>query len=151
MTPIAIGYGAVADETQPLAMTILKQEQSSGETPQYTPINFIQGDANGKISFLKGDGTNERMVIQDEIEALKNAGGGGGTVDAYTKAETDTKLDAKQDKLTAGTGITITKDETAGTSTIATAVSLKDNGNGHYTVGNSIEMGDGIAIGTSAT
>lgn len=111
------------------------------------PITMIQGDANGKISIIKGDGTDERMVIQDEIEALKNAGGSGGTVDAYTKTETDTKLDAKQDKLTAGSGITITKDETAGTNTIATAVSLTDNGNGHYTIGDSIKMGDGIAIG----
>ena len=53
--------------------------------------------------------------------------------------------------MTAGSGITITKDETAGTSTIATAVSLTDNGNGAYQVGDSIKMGDGIAIGKYAS
>lgn len=37
-----------------------------------------------------------------------SSGGGGGSVtDAYTKAETDELLDAKQDKLVAGSGITI--------------------------------------------
>ena len=151
MVPIAIGYGAVADETKPLAVTILKRTGTDSEgNPELKYCDFIQGDTNGKISLLKGDGTDERMVIQDEIAALKNAGGGGGSVDAYTKAETDTKLDAKQDKLTAGSGITITKDETAGTSTIATAVSLTDNGNGAYQVGDSIEIGNGIAIGKYA-
>ena len=152
MMPIAIGYGAVADETKPLAITILKiSDTDSDGTPEMKYCDFIQGDANGKISLLKGDGTDTRMVIQDEIEALKNAGGGG-TVDAYTKTETDTKLEAKQDKLTAGSGITITKDETAGTSTIATAVSLTDNGDGAYQVGNSITIdSNGIAIGRNAS
>lgn len=139
---LSIGRYAEADKTTPL---VINAGVNSNKR-----LTMIQGDANGKISLLKGDGTDERMVIQDEIEALKNAGGGG-TVDAYTKAETDTKLDAKQDKLTAGTGITITKDETAGTSTIATAVSLADNGNGYYTIGNSIKMNDGIAIGSNTS
>lgn len=158
---IAIGEWALASVENGVAIGELAQ--TAADKPlviragnktvdgQKLPITMIQGDANGKISIIKGDGTDERMVIQDEIEALKNAGGGGGTVDAYTKAETDTKLDAKQDKLTAGSGITITKDETAGTSTIATAVSLTDNGNGAYQVGNSIKMGTGIAIGSGAT
>ena len=135
---IAIGYNAKASADTPMVIN------AGSKT-------MIQSDANGKISLLKGDGTDERMVIQDEIEALKNAGGSGGTVDAYTKTETDTKLEAKQDKLTAGSGITITKDETAGTSTIATAVSLTDNGNGAYQVGNSIKMKrEGIEIGMNA-
>ena len=134
---IAIGYNANAVTDKPIVIN------AGGKT-------MIQSDSNGKISIIKGDGSDERMVIQDEIEALKNAGGGG-SVDAYTKAETDTKLDAKQDKLTAGSGITITKDETAGTNTIATAVSLTDNGNGAYTVGDSIKMGSGIAIGKNAS
>lgn len=143
-----IGPTATVNETTPLAINA--GYKTVGDYKQM--LTMIQGDANGKISLLKGDGSDERMVIQDEIAALKNAGGsGGGTVDAYTKAETDTKLDAKQDKLTAGSGITITKDETAGTNTIATAVSLTDNGNGHYTVGNSIKMDAGIAIGKNAS
>lgn len=141
---LSIGQYAEANDTTPLVI-------KAGVDIAALPLTMIQGDANGKISLLKGDGTDERMVIQDEIAALKNAGGsGGGSVDAYTKTETDTKLEAKQDKLTAGSGITITKDETAGTSTIATAVSLTDNGNGAYTVGNSIKMGNCIAIGEYA-
>ena len=142
---VAIGCTSYADNDKPLDICCGKKDNNE-------VLSVLQSDATGKISVLKGDGTDTRMVIQDEIEALKNAGGSGGeTVDAYTKAETDTKLDAKQDKLTAGSGITITKDETAGTSTIATAVSLTDNGNGAYQVGDSIKMGDGIAIGSSAT
>lgn len=139
---VAIGELAQTEADKPLVIRAGNKTVDGRKLP----ITMIQGDANGKISIIKGDGTNERMVIQDEIEALKNAGGGG-TVDAYTKAETDAKLDAKQDKLTAGSGITITKDETAGTSTIATAVSLTDNGNGAYQVGDSIKMGNGVAIG----
>ena len=146
MSTVAIGASAIASDTTPLAINA-GYKTVDGRRRE---IKMIQGDANGKISLLKGDGTDERIVIQDEIEALKNAGGGG-SVDAYTKAETDTKLDAKQDKLTAGSGITITKDETAGTSTIATAVSLTDNGNGAYQVGDSIKMGGNvIAIGSKA-
>lgn len=142
---LSIGYGANADNSTPLVIKAGKDSNSQ-------PLTVLQSDSTGKLSILKGDGTNERIVIQDEIAALKNAGGsGGGTVDAYTKAETDTKLDAKQDKLTAGNGITITKDETAGTNTIATAVSLTDNGEGAYQVGDSIKMGsDTVAIGKSA-
>lgn len=141
---VALGYLSYATNETPLDICCGKRADNS-------PLRVLQSDSTGKLSILKGDGTLERMVIQDEIEALKNAGGSGGTVDAYTKAETDTKLDAKQDKLTAGSGITITKDETAGTSTIATAVSLTDEGNGHYTIGDSIKMGsDVIAIGSNA-
>lgn len=142
---VAIGNLSNATNDNPLVINAGYKTVDGNDQP----LTVLQSDANGKISLLKGDGTDTRMVIQDEIEALKNAGGGG-TVDAYTKAETDTKLEAKQDKLTAGTGITITKDETAGTSTIATAVSLTDNGNGHYQVGDSIKMGNGIAIGSNA-
>ena len=147
---IAIGREARASDETPLV--IVAGYKTVGSDKQ--PLTMIQSDATGKISLLKGDGSDERIVIQDEIAALKNAGGSGGTggtVDAYTKAETDNLLNAKQNTLTAGSGITITKDETAGTSTIATAVSLTDNGNGKYQVGNSIKMGYGIAIGTSAT
>ena len=140
---VAIGHTSYANDVKPLDICCGKKDNNE-------VLSVLQSDANGKISLLKGDGTDERIVIQDEIEALKNAGGGG-SVDAYTKAETDTKLDAKQDKLTAGSGITITKDETAGTSTIATAVSLTDKGNGAYQVGDSIKMDNSIAIGTSAT
>lgn len=113
---IAIGEWALASVENGVAIGELAQ--TAADTPlviragnktvdgRKLPITMIQGDANGKISIIKGDGTDERMVIQDEIEALKNAGGGG-TVDAYTKAETDNLLNAKQNTLTAGTGITI--------------------------------------------
>lgn len=138
---VSIGYKAEANDTTPLVI-------KAGKDSNYNPLTVLQSDSTGKLSILKGDGTDERIVIQD---ALSAGGSGGGTVDAYTKAETDTKLEAKQDKLTAGSGITITKDETAGTSTIATAVSLTDNGNGAYTVGDSIEIGsDTVVIGKSA-
>lgn len=141
---VALGYLSYATDETPLDICCGKRADNS-------PLRVLQSDSTGKLSILKGDGTIERMVIQDEIEALKNAGGSGGTVDAYTKAETDAKLEAKQDKLTAGSGITITKDETAGTNTIATAVSLTDNGNGAYAVGDSIKMGsDTVVIGKSA-
>lgn len=96
---VAIGCTSYATDDKPLDICCGKKDNNE-------VLSVLQSDANGKISLLKGNGTDERMVIQDEIEALKNAGGGG-TVDAYTKAETDTKLDAKQDKLTAGSGITI--------------------------------------------
>lgn len=142
----AYGKGCVAIGRTSNATNVKPLDICCGQRTDGTPLSVIQSDENGKISLLKGDGTDERIVIQDALSA-----GGGGSVDAYTKAETDTKLEAKQDKLTAGSGITITKDETAGTSTIATAVSLTDNGNGNYQVGNSIKMGYGIAIGTSAT
>ena len=136
---LSIGYGAETNDTTPLVI-------KAGKDSNYNPLTVLQSDSTGKLSILKGDGTDERIVIQDAL----SAGGSGGSVDAYTKTETDAKLDAKQDKLTAGSGITITKDETAGTSTIATAVSLTDNGNGAYTVGDSIKIGDGIAIGEYA-
>lgn len=141
---VAVGPGAQAKTDKPLVINAGYKTVDNVRQP----LTVLQSDATGKLSILKGDGTDERIVIQD---ALSAGGSGGGTVDAYTKAETDTKLDAKQDKLTAGSGITITKDETAGTSTIATAVSLTDNGNGAYQVGDSIEIGsDTVTIGTSA-
>ena len=136
---VALGYLSYATNETPL-------EICCGKTADNSPLRVLQSDATGKLSILKGDGTDERIVLQDAL----SAGGSGGSVDAYTKAETDTKLDAKQDKLTAGSGITITKDETSGTSTIATAVSLTDNGDGAYTIGDSIKMGDSIAIGKYA-
>ena len=140
----AIGCSAHATSTNPLII-------NAGSDGGYTPYSMIQGDFKGKISILAGDGTTNRMVIQDEVNSLKtkkqdklvagdnitltentadgtvtiaSTGGSGGTVDAYTKTESDAKyalktdhetlegevatLEAdKQDKLTAGTGITI--------------------------------------------
>ena len=49
----------------------------------------------------------KRNVYNNWTELQKEIGGGGGTGDAYTKAETDTLLAEKQNKLTAGTNITI--------------------------------------------
>lgn len=95
---ISIGYLARTNYQTPLVINAgFKTVNGSAQ-----PLTVLQSDSTGKLSILKGDGTDERIVIQDALSA-----GGGGTVDAYTKAETDTKLEAKQDKLTAGTGITI--------------------------------------------
>ena len=100
---VAIGYSSNATNDNPLVINAGYKTVDGNEQP----LTVLQSDTTGKLSILKGDGTDERMVIQDEIEALKNAGGSGGTVDAYTKAETDNLLNAKQNTLTAGTGITI--------------------------------------------
>ena len=35
------------------------------------PLTVLQSDSTGKLSIIKGDGTDERIVIQDEIAALK--------------------------------------------------------------------------------
>ena len=115
---IAIGKNAMASVENSVGIGYLAQ--TATDTPlvinagyktvdnSKNPLTVLQSDSTGKLSILKGDGTDERMVVQDEIEALKNAGGsGGGTVDAYTKTETDNLLNAKQNTLTAGTGITI--------------------------------------------
>ena len=71
---VALGYLSYATNETPL-------EICCGKTADNSPLRVLQSDATGKLSILKGDGTIERMVIQDEIEALKNAGGSGGTVD----------------------------------------------------------------------
>lgn len=81
---VAIGYLSYADNDKPLEICCGKKDNDE-------VLRVLQSDATGKISLLKGDGTLERMVIQDEIEALKNAGGSGGTVeglvmDAYKVA-----------------------------------------------------------------
>ena len=67
---VALGYLSYATNETPL-------EICCGKTADNSPLRVLQSDATGKLSILKGDGTDERMVIQDEIEALKNAGGGG--------------------------------------------------------------------------
>lgn len=108
---VSIGYKAYADKDNPLSI-------KAGGDNSSDQITMIQGSKEGKISIPLGDGTTNRMVIQDEINALK-AGGSGGTVDAYTKAETDEKLAKKQDKLVAGSNITLTENTADGTVTIA--------------------------------
>ena len=65
---VALGYLSYATNETPL-------EICCGKTADNSPLRVLQSDATGKLSILKGDGTIERMVIQDEIEALKNAGG----------------------------------------------------------------------------
>ena len=136
---LAIGFGAVATADNPLCI-------NAGNAYAGDPIIMIQGAKGGKISILAGDGTTNRMVIQDEVNSLKtkkqdklvagsnitltenttdgtvtiaSTGGSGGTVDAYTKAETDEKLAKKQDKLVAGSNITLTENTADGTVTIA--------------------------------
>ena len=135
---LSLGYYARSDEETPLVIN------AGGEL--FHHLSMIQGSKEGKISILNGDGTKNRMVIQDEINSLKtkkqdklvagsnitltenttdgtvtiaSTGGSGGTVDAYTKAETDEKLAKKQDKLVAGSNITLTENTADGTVTIA--------------------------------
>ena len=71
---VAIGHTSYADNDKPLDICCGKKDNNE-------VLSVLQSDATGKLSILKGDGTDTRMVIQDEIEALKNAGGSGGTVD----------------------------------------------------------------------
>ena len=59
-----------------------------------------------KISEL-GAYTNNSMNKEGLKKLVAKVNSGGGTSDAYTKAETDALLDDKQDVLTAGTNITI--------------------------------------------
>lgn len=124
-------------------------------TSANTDMITFKSTSNGDVQFvgnykditISGRSYDTKQKFLTAFSNLANQG----SVDAYTKVETDAKIDAKQDKLTAGTGITITKDETAGTNTIATAVSLTDKGNGAYQVGSSIKMGSNtVAIGKSA-
>lgn len=159
---VAIGEWALANVENGVAIGELAQ--TAADSPlviragnktvdgQKLPITMIQGDANGKISLLKGDGTDERMVIQDEIEALKNAGGGG-TVDAYTKVETDNLLNAKQNTLTAGSGITIDENNvissTGGSGGGANPLVNVKGTNGNATIADNVT--DAIAIGSGAS
>ena len=158
---VAIGYQAKAETFNGIA--IGKGAWSSIPTPLVInagskmvdgvlqPLPMIQGSEDGKISLLKGDGTDERIVIQDEIEALKNAGGTGGTVDAYTKTETDTLLNAKQNTLTAGTGITIDENNvissTGGSGGSANPL-VNVKGTGSATITDTVT--DAVAIGSGA-
>ena len=141
---VAIGHTSYADNDKPLNICCGKKANDE-------VLSVLQSDATGKLSILKGDGSDERMVIQDEIEALKNAGGGG-SVDAYTKTETDNLLNAKQNTLTAGTGITIDENNvissTGGTGGSANPyVNVK--GTGSATIPDTVT--DAVAIGSSAS
>lgn len=138
---LSIGYKAEANDTTPLVIR-------AGRDANWNPLTVLQSDSTGKLSILKGDGTDERIVIQDAL----NAGGSGGTVDAYTKAETDTKLDAKQDKLTAGSGITIDENNVI-SSTVGSGGSANPlvnvKGAGSATITDSVT--DAVAIGSYAS
>lgn len=185
----AIGYSAHATSKNPLII-------NAGSDGGYTPYSMIQGDHTGKISLLAGDGTENRMVIQDEVNVLKtkkqdklvagdnitltentadgtvtiaSTGGSGGTVDAYTKTESDAKyalktdhetlagevatLEAdKQDKLTAGTGITIDGNTISATGGGSENQYIKVNEK-NIAIGNnanSYEANNTICIGTNA-
>ena len=124
-------------------------------TSANTDMVTFKSTSNGDVQFvgnykditISGRSYDTKQKFLTAFSNLANQG----SVDAYTKAETDAKIDAKQGKLKAGNGITLTEDATDGTTVVKTAVSLTDNGNGHYTIGDSIKMGDGIAIGPSAT
>ena len=61
---LAIGQYAEAKDTKPLVI-------KAGVDGNFLPLTMIQGDENGKISVLLGDGTQSTMCLQDEITALK--------------------------------------------------------------------------------
>lgn len=114
-------------------------------TSANTDMITFKSTSNGDVQFvgnykditISGRSYDTKQKFLTAFSNLANQG----SVDAYTKAETDTKLDAKQGKLKAGNGITLTEDATDGTTVVKTAVSLTDNGNGAYEVGNSIGIG----------
>lgn len=83
---VAIGCTSYATNDKPLDICCGKKGNNE-------VLSVLQSDATGKLSILKGDGTDTRMVIQDEIAALKNAGGSGGTVEG---------LVIDEDKVAAG-------------------------------------------------
>lgn len=183
----AIGYNATTTLDIPLCI-------NAGYDNNRNVLTMIQGGRTGKISILAGDGTKDRMVIQDEVNSLKTkkqdklvagsnitltentadgtvtiASTGGGSVDAYTKAESDAKyalktdhetlagevatLEAdKQDKLTAGTGITIDGNTISATGGGSENQYIKVNEK-NIAIGNnanSYEANDTICIGTNA-
>lgn len=82
-----------------------------------------------KISEL-GAYTNNSMNREGLKKLVAKVNSGGGTVDAYTKAETDALLDDKQDVLTAGTNISISEENViSATDTVYTAgtgISISD-------------------------
>lgn len=87
---LALGANATADYDTPLVIV------AGNHFPGLIRSYMITGDSKGKISIPLADGTTSMMCIQDEINALK-AGGPGGTVDAYTKAESDAKYALKSE------------------------------------------------------
>ena len=78
---IAVGYNASARGNNSVA--IGKFSEATNDSPLViragyktvdhviTPLTVLQSDSTGKLSILLGDGTDTRMVISDEITALK--------------------------------------------------------------------------------
>ena len=69
-------------------------------------INNIQPDQNKNFKITAG----VNVTITPETNGIKISAINGAVPDIYTKAETDSLLDDKQDVLTAGTGISIVND-----------------------------------------
>lgn len=90
---LALGANAIANNDTPLVIS------AGNHFHGYNNSKMITGDSKGKISIPLADGTTSMMCIQDEINALKagGSGGSGGTVDAYTKAESDAKYALKSE------------------------------------------------------
>lgn len=141
-----IGPVATVNETTPLAINA-GYKTVDGYKQMLT---MIQGDANGKISLLKGDGTDERIVIQDEIAALKNAGGSGGSANPLVAVKgTDSARISDPVTDAVAIGSVAWASEEKG---IAIGNYSKANGQRCVSVGSgSTCMGDStVAIGTSA-
>ena len=96
-------------------------------TSANTDMITFKSTSNGDVQFvgnykditISGRSYDTKQKFLTAFSNLANQG----SVDAYTKAETDAKIDAKQDKLKAGDGITLTEDATDGTTVVKTAVS----------------------------
>lgn len=156
---VALGYLSYATNETPLDICCGKRADNS-------PLRVIQSDANGKISLLKGDGTIERIVIQDEIEALKNAGGSGGSANPLVNVKgtgSATITDSVTDAVAIGSGTNVSKDYgvcvgykgESGIKSVAVGYNCYAVGDTSIAIGNSTRAdnftGSSIAIGSGVT
>lgn len=82
----------------------------SGEAEPYTLPQANATTLGGVKANEKSDEDTQPVNI-DPATGLLYTKAGGGTSDAYTKAETDNLLDTKQDKLTIGAGLSLVNNE----------------------------------------
>lgn len=127
------GINKVAPNAQKIADAndnfeqLLKQINGEGDLDSIVSGNnvtqatsSVRGTARFATDAEAQAGTSTTTMITPK-QLKQYSGGGGGSVDAYTKAETDDKLLLKQDKLTAGSNVTISSN------TISVDLSAKAN------------------------
>ena len=132
---VAIGEWALASTDMPLVIN------AGGKT-------MIQSDSTGKLSILKGDGTNERIVIQDEIAALKNAGGSGGSANPLVNVKgtgSATITDSVTDAVAIGSGAKVTEELSVaiGAANALSGHCVAIGGGANATKMSSVAIGDG--------